>query len=167
MFVWENTLLLRGCMRRVFVRSKPRVRVFHLVLKFSMRCISSDLTEPSWTFLVYFQRPYRTKLNISQRQWELNFFLWKASQARNSLEFMHLISLKDAVILWANYWVRCRKSNVQPYWLYWCRTLLTSQQDLTERAIEVFKNIGRARAAKVLGVDLAQFYLWVRNIPIW
>lgn len=30
--------------------------------------------------------------------------------------------------------------------------------DLTERAIEVFKNIGRARAAKVLGVDLAQFY---------
>ena len=35
----------------------------------------------------------------------------------------------------------------------------TSKQDLTERAIEIFKNIGRARAAKVLGVDLAQFYL--------
>lgn len=30
--------------------------------------------------------------------------------------------------------------------------------DLTEQAIEIFKNIGRARAAKVLGVDLAQFY---------
>ncbi|KAJ7394278.1 Trafficking protein particle complex subunit 10 [Desmophyllum pertusum] len=30
--------------------------------------------------------------------------------------------------------------------------------ELTDRAITIFKNIGRARAAKVLGVDLAQFF---------
>ena len=37
--------------------------------------------------------------------------------------------------------------------------LFLSLQELTDSAIKIFKNIGRARAAKVLGVDLAQFYL--------
>ena len=32
------------------------------------------------------------------------------------------------------------------------------RQELTELAISIYKNIGRYRAAKYLGMDLAQFY---------
>ena len=38
-------------------------------------------------------------------------------------------------------------------------SIFLSLQELTDSAIKIFKNIGRARAAKVLGVDLAQFYV--------
>lgn len=39
-----------------------------------------------------------------------------------------------------------------------CFFQIASVQELTEMAIVTYKNIGRARAANVLGMDLARFY---------
>ena len=39
-----------------------------------------------------------------------------------------------------------------------CFFQIASVQELTWRAIGTYKNIGRARAANVLGMDLAHFY---------
>lgn len=127
---------------------------------------------------VYFQRPYRTKLNISgvfptTLQNKAEHF---SVTVRTEIFFMKSLSSAEQFGVYASDFLKrccdslsqllsevqekqCTTVLIVLIVLIDSRTLLTSQQDLTERAIEVFKNIGRARAAKVLGVDLAQFYL--------
>lgn len=127
---------------------------------------------------VYFQRPYRTKLNISgvfpttlQNKAEhfsetvrTEFFSMKSLSSAEQFgvyasDFLKRCCDSLSQLLSEVQEKQCTTVLIVLIVLIDSRTLLTSQQDLTERAIEVFKNIGRARAAKVLGVDLAQFYL--------